>query len=174
MRAAAAALPPRRAAHTRLVPWDRPCWLAIKIQQAACMQRRRGIPASGRPRGPDDGPRERCGSFFVSGVLRLLALERCSVTPTVKPHCLGFPTDNHIFEHIAPVGRPSSPARRRWGSYFRRAQACRATPGEAGGHRGRQWGHRNIAAQVPQPAVTPPCVPQPRQRSAENSVKKRR
>ena len=27
-------------------------------------------------------------------------------------------------------------ARRRWGSYFRRAQACRATPGEAGGPSG--------------------------------------
>eukprot|EP01047_Picozoa_sp_COSAG01_P034629 COSAG01_NODE_2609_length_7389_cov_19.579467_11_plen_94_part_00 len=40
-------------------------------------------------------------------------------------------------------------AQRRWGSDFRGAQACRATPGEAGGHRGRQWGHRNIRAQVP-------------------------
>jgi hypothetical protein len=58
--------------------------------------------------------------------------------------------------------------RRRWDSYFRRAQACRTTPGEAGGHRGRQWGPPNIAAQVPQSAITPPCVPQPRQRLAEN------
>eukprot|EP01047_Picozoa_sp_COSAG01_P102737 COSAG01_NODE_32284_length_583_cov_3.557851_1_plen_60_part_10 len=31
------------------------------------------------------------------------------MTPTVKSHYLGFPADNHIFEHIALVGRPSSP-----------------------------------------------------------------
>jgi hypothetical protein len=47
------------------------------------------------------------------------------------------------------------------GSYFRRAQACRATPG---GHQGRQWGHRNIAAQVPatigsSAPVWPPAAP---------------
>ena len=38
-------------AHTRLVQYREigPCWLAIKVRQAACMQRRRGFPASGRP-----------------------------------------------------------------------------------------------------------------------------
>ena len=39
----------------------------------------------------------------------------------------------HASSDIEASGR----ARRRWGSYFRRAQACRATPGEAGKHRGR-------------------------------------
>eukprot|EP01047_Picozoa_sp_COSAG01_P110924 COSAG01_NODE_39722_length_472_cov_25.329759_1_plen_52_part_01 len=43
-RARARAARARRAAHTRLVPWDRPCWLAIKIQQAACMRAAAGNP----------------------------------------------------------------------------------------------------------------------------------
>ena len=136
--------------HTRLVPCDRPCWLAIKIQQAACMQRRRGIPASGRPRGPDDDPRERRWGFVASVVLRLLGLERCSVTPTVKPHCLGFPTDNHIFEHIAPVGRPSSPF---FPGILGRALA---RLGDTGGRYCRLWHLRGNVSMSPLAAPMPP------------------
>ena len=63
--------------------------------------------------------------------------------------------------HIRPACKRIAQPRRRWGCYFTRAQACRGTLGEAGGHRGRQWGHRNIAAQVPQPdgAVAPAAAP---------------
>jgi hypothetical protein len=62
----------------------------------------------------------------------------------------------HAASHAASGGQVA--ARRRWGSYFTRAQACRGTLGEAGGHRGRQWGDRNIRAQVPYPAITLPCA----------------
>ena len=68
-----------------------------------------GNPSQQRANGPDDGPRERRGAFFVAGVLRDQGLERRSVTLMVRPDYLGFPTDNHIFEKIASIGRRSSP-----------------------------------------------------------------
>ena len=55
---------------------------------------------------PDDGPRERRSTFVASVVLREQGLERRSVTLMVRPDYLGFPTDNPIFENIAPIGRP--------------------------------------------------------------------
>ena len=41
--------------------------------------------------------------------LREQGLERRSVTLRNRPDYLGFPTDSHIFEKIASIGRPSSP-----------------------------------------------------------------
>ena len=73
------------------------------------MQNQRGIPGQQPANGLDDGPRERRSTFFACVVLRDQGLERRSVTLMVRPDYLGFPTDNHIFEKIASIGRPSSP-----------------------------------------------------------------
>jgi hypothetical protein len=109
-----------------------------------------GNPSQRPPRGPENGPRERRPTFLASLVLRDAGLERRSVTPTVKPHCLGFPADSHIFEHVAPVGRPSSPF---FNGILGRALA---RLGDTGGRYCRLWHLRGNVSMSPLAAPMPP------------------
>jgi hypothetical protein len=95
---------------------------------------------------------------------------RCSASAPTRAQALRecVTKSMHAASHAASSGQVA--ARRRWGSYFTRAQACRGTLGEAGGHRGRQWGDRNIRAQVPYPAITLPCAARSPARGVKSAI----
>jgi hypothetical protein len=76
----------RGGGHTRLVPWDRPCWLAIKIQQAACMRAAAGNPSQ-RPATKKSAERWRgwgTQGGVTAGCGTCAAMFRC---PHWRPRC---------------------------------------------------------------------------------------